>query len=256
MKILLTGENGYISKTIFDNLKDSFEITKISRKNFDLSNYKLLDSYLKHKYFDVVIHCAVSGGLRVKSDTWDVMDNNLQMYYNLLNCKDRFNKLIHFGSGAEVTMPETPYGLSKKVISKSISEIDNFYNIRIFSVFDENELDSRFMKTNIKKYINKEPIIIYQDKFMDFFYMKDLISIVDYYIKESNPLKTMECSYNLPHKLSEIADIINNLNNYKVDVIIENKEMGLNYCGKNDLFLNYIGLTNGIKEVYNKYISI
>jgi GDP-L-fucose synthase len=256
MKVLITGDSGYISKSIYNSLKDKYEISTIGRKNFDLSNYKLLDSYLKHKYFDVVIHCAVSGGLRVKSDTWDVMDNNLQMYYNLLNCKDRFNKLIHFGSGAEVTMPETPYGLSKKVISKSISEIDNFYNIRIFSVFDENELDSRFMKTNIKKYINKEPIIIYQDKFMDFFYMKDLISIVDYYIKESNPLKTMECSYNLPHKLSEIADMINNLNNYKVDVIIENKEMGLNYCGKNDLFLNYIGLTNGIKEVYNKYISI
>lgn len=256
MKVLITGDSGYISKSIYNSLKDKYEISTIGRKNFDLSNYKLLDSYLKHKYFDVVIHCAVSGGLRVKSDTWDVMDNNLQMYYNLLNCKDRFNKLIHFGSGAEVTMPETPYGLSKKVISKSISEIDNFYNIRIFSVFDENELDSRFMKTNIKKYINKEPIIIYQDKFMDFFYMKDLISIVDYYIKESSPLKTMECSYNLPHKLSEIADMINNLNNYKVDVIIENKEMGLNYCGKNDLFLNYIGLTNGIKEVYNKYISI
>jgi GDP-L-fucose synthase len=256
MKVLITGDSGYISKSIYNSLKDKYEISTIGRKNFDLSNYKLLDSYLKHKYFDVVIHCAVSGGLRVKSDTWDVMDNNLQMYYNLLNCKDRFNKLIHFGSGAEVTMPETPYGLSKKVISKSISEIDNFYNIRIFSVFDENELDTRFIKTNIRNYINKIPIKIYQNKKMDFIYMPDLVKIVNYYIIENNPPKEMNCNYINVFSLEEIANIINNLSNYKVEIELDQKNFGTNYNGDyTNLGMNFIQLHQGIKRVYNKLLN-
>ena len=211
--ILITGGNGYIAKSLYNSLKNSYEITTLTRNNFDLNHFKVLDSYLKHKYFDVVIHCAVSGGSRLKEDITNDMDNNLQMYYNLLNCKDRFGKLIHFGSGAEITQPESPYGLSKRVIAKSILEQENFYNIRIFAVFDENELDTRFIKGNIQRYINKEQIIIHQDKFMDFFYMKDLVSLVDYYIQN---------------------------------------EMGEKYCGNSNILLNYIGLEEGIKQVYNK----
>ena len=93
MKILITGGNGYIAKSLYESLKDKYNITAIGRKNFDLTNYKLLDSYLKHTYFDVVIHCAVTGGSRLKIDTFGDMDNNLKMYYNLLNCNDRCGNL-------------------------------------------------------------------------------------------------------------------------------------------------------------------
>jgi UDP-glucose 4-epimerase len=252
MKILITGGNGYIAKSLYNSLKNSYEITTLTRNNFDLNHFKVLDSYLKHKYFDVVIHCAVSGGSRLKEDTIGDMDNNLQMYYNLLNCKDRFGKLIHFGSGAEIIQPETPYGLSKRVISKSISEQENFYNIRIFAVFDENELDTRFIKSNIKRYINKEPIIIHQDKLMDFFYMKDLISLVDYYIQSENPLKEIDCSYQQSYSLFDIANMINGLDTHKTQIIFNNGGMGEKYCGNSNILLNYIGLKEGIKQVYNK----
>jgi GDP-L-fucose synthase len=255
MKILITGGNGYIAKSLYNSLKNTYEITTLTRNNFNLNHFKVLDSYLKDKYFDVVIHCAVSGGSRLKEDTIGDMDNNLQMYYNLLNCKDRFGKLIHFGSGAEITQPETPYGLSKRVINKSISEQENFYNIRIFAVFDENELDTRFIKGNIKRYINKEPIIIHQDKFMDFFYMKDFISLIDHYITNDNLPKQIDCSYIGPYKLSEIADIINELDEHKVDIKIENEGMALSYYGRANVLLDFIGLEEGIKEVYNKLIK-
>jgi GDP-L-fucose synthase len=174
------------------------------------------------------------------------------MYYNLLNCKNRFGKLIHFGSGAETITPETPYGLSKKVIANSISEIDNFYNIRIFGVFDEDELDTRFIKGNIKRYINKEPMIIHHDKFMDFFYMKDLISLVDYYIVNDNLPKQIDCSYNKLYTLSDIANIINSLDDYKVDIKIEKEGMSSSYCGVTNMLVDFVGLEQGIKEVYNK----
>ena len=250
--ILITGGNGYIAKSLYNSLKNSYEITTLTRNNFDLNHFKVLDSYLKHKYFDVVIHCAVSGGSRLKEDITNDMDNNLQMYYNLLNCKDRFGKLIHFGSGAEITQPESPYGLSKRVIAKSILEQENFYNIRIFAVFDENELDTRFIKGNIQRYINKEQIIIHQDKFMDFFYMKDLVSLVDYYIQNENPPKEIDCSYQKLYSLFDIANMINNLDTHKVHITFNQNEMGEKYCGNSNILLNYIGLEEGIKQVYNK----
>jgi nucleoside-diphosphate-sugar epimerase len=252
MSILITGGNGYIAKSLYNSLKDKYNVTIITRQDFDLTNSSETLKYFSDKYFDIVIHCAVSGGSRLRPDSWNDMDNNLKMYYNLLNCKGRFKKLIHFGSGAETNAPDSPYGLSKKVIAKSILEQDNFYNIKIFAVFDENELDTRFIKGNIKRYINKESIIIYQDKWMDFFYMRDLISLVDHYINNDNVPKQIDCSYTGLYKLSEVASIINNLDDHKVDIQIEKDEIALSYYGIANVLLDFVGLKEGIKEVYNK----
>jgi UDP-glucose 4-epimerase len=251
-KILITGGNGYIAKSLYNSLHKKYNVTCITRQDFDLTAFQAMNQFFQNKYFDVVIHCAVQGGSRLKPDSYKDMDINLAMYYNLLQHKPHYNKLIHFGSGAEVFNPESPYGLSKKIIANSISEIDNFYNIRIFAVFDENELDTRFIKGSIKKYINKESIVIHQDKFMDFFYMKDLISLVDYYINHDNLSKQINCSYIKSYKLSDIADMINNLNDYKVNIIVEDKNLGLNYYGESNGILDFIGLKKGINQVYNK----
>ena len=133
-------------------------------------------------------------------------------------------------------------------------EQQNFYNIRIFAVFDENELDTRFIKGNIQRYINKEQIIIHQDKFMDFFYMKDLISLVEFYILNKDVDKQIDCSYITMYKLSDIANMINKLSDYKVDTVIERKEMSKPYIGTfSGIVLNeFIGLQQGIKNVYFK----
>lgn len=160
MKILITGRNGYIGKSLYNALKDEHDVTGLTRNDFDLTAFQSMNTFFQDKYFDVVIHCAVVGGSRLRQDTHKDMDINLSMYYNLIQHKPHYSKLIHFGSGAEIHNPESPYGLSKKIISKSISEIEDFYNIRIFGVFDENELETRFIKTCIRKYINKEPMLV------------------------------------------------------------------------------------------------
>jgi len=252
MKILITGGRGYIAKSLYNAFKDKYDITCITRQDFDLTDQFETSKYFSNKYFDVVIHCAVSGGSRLKQETWRDMDDNLKMYYNLLNCKNKFGKLIHFGSGAETNAPETPYGISKRIIANSISEIDNFYNIKIFALFDENELDTRFIKGNIKQYINKESMIIHQDKYMDFFYMKDLISLIDHYINNDNLPKQIDCSYTGLYKLSEIANMINDLDEHKVDIQIKEEGMTMSYYGIANVLIEYIGLKQGIKETYNK----
>jgi GDP-L-fucose synthase len=176
------------------------------------------------------------------------------MYYNLLANKDHFKKFIHFGSGAETYMPKEPYGYSKKVIAKSILNQDSFYNLKIFGVFDENELDTRFIKSNIKRYINKESIQIHQDKLMDFIYMPDLVSVIEYYINEEEPLKEFDCIYKNPLSLTYIANIINKLDNYEVEIQVHNKELSIPYTSsyRDSLPITLIGVEQGIIETYNK----
>jgi GDP-L-fucose synthase len=252
MKILITGGNGYVGKSLHCALKDKYDVTTITRNECDLNNSESVKLFFKDKIFDVVIHCAVKGGSRLQKDNWDVLDTNLLMYYNLLANKDHFNKFIHFGSGAELYVGNEPYGYSKGVIRKSVLAKDNFYNLRIFGTFDENELDTRFIKTNIKRYINKESMNIHQNRLMDFIYMPDLVKIVEYYINNDGP-KEIDCIYNESLTLEKITRIINKLEEYKVDVEIINEGVDKPYIGTfNNLGIEFIGLEQGIKETYNK----
>jgi UDP-glucose 4-epimerase len=254
LKILITGGKGYIASSLYQALKSNYEIVCITRDDFDLTDSSETNKFFKDNYFDVVIHTAVKGGSRLKREDTTVVDDNLRMYYNILHNKSHYGKLIHFGSGAEVYAADTPYGLSKKIIADSMLEMDDFYNLRIYAVFDENELDSRFIKASIKRYINKEPIQIHQDKYMSFFYMKDLIKVVEYYITNTGMQKQLDCCYSHIYTLSAIANMINSLSDYQVEIIKQESDAGNGYYGMNSQRPNidYLGVEYGIKEVYNK----
>ncbi len=249
MNILVTGGNGYIAKSLVKGFSGKYNITSVTRNDFDLSDPVLTSEWFRTREFDVVVHTAAVGGSRLSPDGPDVLRQNLMMYYNLLSNKKSFGRLISFGSGAELFHKETPYGMSKSIISESIRNTDNFYNLRVFAVFDENELDRRFIKSSINRYINKQPIIIHSEKIMDFFYMQDLISLVEYYINNDNLEKEINCSYQGKKTLLEIASIINDLDNYTVPVFIETKDYGF-YCGVSDLPIKTYGLESGIEKTY------
>ena len=250
LKILITGGNGYIAKSLYTGLKDKHQITTITRQNFNLTNYDAVCEWFHERYFDVVIHTAIVGGSRLKAEDQTVLNQNLIMYNNLYANKHHFNKLISFGSGAEIFQPDTPYGISKNQIADSIRNTENFYNLRIFGVFDENELATRFIKSNLQRYIRRESMIIHTDKIMDFFYMKDLISLVDYYI-HNDGTKEINCSYEYKYTLSNIANIINKLDTYTVPVIIENKSKLDFYCGEySELPIKTVGMVTGIKNTF------
>ena len=253
MKILITGGNGYIAKSIRNSLWDKYHIISPGREELDLLDSKSVDKFFEGKYFDVVIHTATVGGSRLKEEDETISFYNLIMFYNLIRKKEQFNKLISFGSGAEYRKEYSPYGFSKKIISKLVQKYDNFYNLRIYGVFSEDELETRFIKANINNVLQGNPIKIHQDKLMDFIYMFDLISIVEYYITGKDLLKEVDCIYDDTVSLSKIAQQINNLSINKVPINIEDPLLGQNYIGTyNDLPIAFIGLEQGIENVFNK----
>jgi GDP-L-fucose synthase len=251
MNVLISGGNGYIAKSIHQHLSSIHTVTSITRNDFDLTDCKKTCEWFDDKTFDVVIHTAISGGSRLQLDDSSVFDNNMAMFNNLVANQKCFSKLISFGSGAEIFHADTPYANSKREIAKQILRYPNFYNLRIFGVFDHNEFDTRFIKSNTIRYIKKEQLVIHKDKIMDFFYMKDLISLVDFYIQNDNISKEVNCSYENKFTLFDIANIINNLSDYKVPIVTNEKGLDF-YCEDSDLPIKTIGLEQGILETYNE----
>lgn len=254
MKILITGGNGYIAKSLSAAFRLKYDVTLVSREDFDLTAFEAMNDFFQGKYFDVVIHTAVQGGSRLKEETWKDADVNLVMYYNLLQHKPHYGKFLHFGSGAETYSPDSPYGLSKRVISNSLLQRENCFNLKIFGVFNETELETRFIKSSIVNYISKKPITIFENKKMTFFYMKDLITLVDHYVTSNSSSLSPECycGYGTNLSLVEIADYINQLGDHIVDVLIGRNEATDYTTDRNAGYgLKYVGLKQGIQNVYN-----
>ena len=270
MKILLTGANGFLGNNILQKL-DKYEIIPITRNELDLCDTKAVDEFFTGKTFDVVLHCAIDGGNRLIKEDSSCIYQNVMMALNLHKNKKHFNKLIHFGSGAELDrsldiqsymnifeqVPSDYYGLSKNVIARLFDNESNFHNLRIFNVFAENESTRRMIKTSVQNYINDQPIRIHQDKMMDFFYIDDFINVLDHFITGKCFYKEMDCVYQEKISLSQIGYLVNQLSDHKVPVIVESNIIGNSYTGNYSNYfdkLSLVGLKNGIKKVYESLL--
>lgn len=259
MKILITGSKGYIGSNLLSYFKGtSYSVHGINRDIIDLNDLSSLQYWIQDKFFDVVIHTAIKGGSRLKSDTSEVIDTNLKMYLNLLECRDHYSKFINIGSGAEIYHPFTPYGLSKRAILESLQDKTSFYSLRIFGLFDSKELDTRFIKSNLLRYIKQDSMIIHKDRLMDFIHFNDFISIINFYITNINMPKNLDCVYANKYLLSDICNIINTLSNYTVPVkILENNTVDSEYVGLyNSLGIEMSGLRSGISQTYQELLKI
>lgn len=259
MNILITGDRGYIGSSLIRELKNNYNITSINRDVVDLTNKKEVNNFFIGKNFDIVIHTAIEGGHRLVKDTEKVTHNNLMMFYNILENKNHYDRFINFSSGGE-KYTDTPYGLSKSIMTQLVNGMDGFFNLKLFGVFDENELNTRFIKSNLQRYINRENMVIHKNKFMDFFYMKDLVKVVIYYIttEKSKLHKNVDCVYSDKVTLKDIVEIINSCCKYKVGVDIEDIELDEPYIGNstniNNLPLDIDNLINGINNTYKKML--
>jgi nucleoside-diphosphate-sugar epimerase len=286
MRILVTGANGFIGSNIITQLTGEIKNVVFyagTKHIIDLYSQRGVSDYIDKHKIDTIIHCAINGGKHGIHDTSDVMYKNLLMFENLISNHYKIKKFINIASGAEYdkresfirppwtknqpdkkSVPIDYYGLSKYIISERMRSFDNpnFINLRLFGCFGKYENKSRMIRRNIENYIKGDPIIIHQDGYMDFFYVNDFVKIISFYLTvddhfyKSNPSifwRDMDLTYYEKLKLSDIANIINNLSDKKVPIVIEDKKNGNSYCGYSPTYafpLKFIGLENGIKEFY------
>lgn len=275
LKILITGGNGNISKMIKNNLSYDYIITFICRSDFDLLDFNSVQNYLSINSFDVLIHTAINGGRRTKSENGDVVYNNLLMFENLIKFADHFKLIINLDSGAIydratnifcrdedelVSVPADYYGFSKYLIYNRSLQYSNIVNFRIFNIFHINEEPDRFIKACFLAKKNGSNVTISQDKFFDFMSELDFIKIVKHYLTNLVNLQTLPKTLNLSYKkkytLSNIAFFI--LQD-PAKVIIQS-ELNMdqhNYCGNyeklDNLMLDLDGLEVSLKKFENLF---
>ena len=265
--ILITGGNGNLAKMIRTHLSSEFNITSITRADFDMIDGKAIERYLSDKQFDILIHTAICGGRRDKEETGEVVYQNLLMFENFMKFSYKFGIIINLDSGAIydrdtdiycrtedeeslISVPKDYYGFSKYLIYKRSLQYNNVFNFRIFNIFHAREEDNRFIKACFLAQRNKTRVTIFKDKWFDFMYEDDFIKILKFYftVSMSDLKKTINLSYQTKYRLSDIAKIL--VNNELIDIIDPNTSH--NYCGNGDLLvkmgIHMDGLESGIKK--------
>jgi GDP-L-fucose synthase len=265
MKILVTGSKGFVAKNLIEHFKDS-KIVELNRSVLDLRDRMQFDNFMSNNTFDILFHTAMVGGRRDETTDSNTLYDNVTMFYNILRHRKKFGKIINFGSGAELDrytvtqdaeqFPIDPYGMSKNIINRISSQFKEICNLRIYNVFGDYEPENRMIRFNILNYINKQPINIHQDKLMDFFYINDLVTVIKHcLVTDSN---NIDCVYKEKHTLSDIAQLINNLDTHRVHINVLQEDIAPPYVGDSkaldSLNLNLTGLHQGVREIYNKLV--
>ena len=192
MKVCVLGANGFIGKNL---LRDT-DWLGVTREELDLIDQREVENYFKEHQYDVVIHCAVVGGSRLRPDNGEVLYKNLLMFENVVRTFK--GKILYFSSGAALRgdPPTDPYGLSKWLIEKRMETLPNSHILRIWGCYGPGELPTRFSAVCKRE----GHIVIDQDKYFDFIDVEDVKKIVQEYVSSKWKMPKY-CNLVYPEKL-------------------------------------------------------
>lgn len=264
MKILLTGSNGFLGKYLHTYFKNKYDVIALSHTDLDLEDPILVTNYLKDTWFDVVIHTAVAGRELVQSTDKTIADKNLQMFFNLYSNKEHYGKFINFGSGAEFGLdrdidcinedeiltcfPKESYGFSKNIISRTIRNTDNFYNLRVFSCFDVSETDNRLLKKFIRAVSQGNNFVVDQDRYVDFISLSDLSKVTEFVIRENPSTRDFNVVYQEKILVSDMLQLFSRLHNIDPALVTVTGTKGKCYTGNSKLLTQYNILLDGLEK--------
>ncbi len=255
MKILLTGANGFIGKNILNHIGETYAITTPSRSELDLCNIKAVRNYLDVNKFDIVIHSANTNRY---SAEYEILEHNLQMFFNLESCKDLYGKMYYFGSGAEYDMnhyipgmkeeyfgtyvPKDAYGLSKYIMSKSCIASDNIFNLRLFGVYGKYEdKNRRFISNAICNALLGKDITIQKNVYFDYLWIDDLCDILKWFIENEPKSKHYNVCRGTRIDLYSLGCMVREVLNVDCDIVIKDEGFKPEYTGNNEKLISEMG---------------
>lgn len=261
MKILITGASGFIGSYMAKRFaEDGHECVATNRETLNLMDNKQVDSFFeKHRNsFSAIIHCAVAGREQLLPYTADLLYENLLSFENLIKHVSRTDAFVSYGSGAEYFLtPKSYYAMSKYVIARRLQQYNNTTNIRLYTCFGEHEKNTRFIKNCVLRCLKNEPVEIWQDRYMDFFYIEDLYTLTKWVIdplSRKYRVTEIDASYKKKQTLLEIAKTVKSLTNSSSEIKILEKGLHLPYyIGDNEylrlLEIPLIGFDKGLNNM-------
>ena len=265
--ILVLGSTGFVGGVVTNLLQDRYSVHAPTRQELNLIDTYSVARYFSNKIFDVVINCAGNLDSNLYSFNTSAATENLLIFNNLYAERKKYRRLINIGSGAEfdrrydinnaseesifLKTPTDHYGLSKNIISRLVFNTENFYTLRLFGIFGNTESKSRLLK----KVLSGEHIKV-TDRYFDYFYINDLIPLLDYYINQSPKYKDVNVVYSDKIRLSDFLNQFCEMHNLSNNNIEISNSLDLSYTGcankLNDLQFSFLGLLQGLKD-YNEY---
>ncbi len=270
--IMLTGSGGFVGKNLKEYFENSYNLLCPRSSELDLTDFQSVKNFFDKNNVDFIIHCATTGGVRGCADSETCESDNLAMVKNLLECKTKDTKIIAFGSGAayskdrdlhkikefmlgDVT-PKDLYGRSKMKIAKLAASRNDMLCLNIFACYGKYEKETRFPTYAIVQNLKKDTIEINRNVIFDYLYIKDLCKIINIFMQKFPKNRVINVTPSKSISLFEIAEIVNNISDYKVPVVFKNPGMNFEYTGSNTVLLEEIPgfeftpLNKGLKELY------
>lgn len=269
MTLFFTGHRGFLGRELIPLLSKDYEVVIFEG---DLSDFRQVEYFCDKNRVDRIIHAAFRGGRRNKIDTSHTLIDNISTTLNIL----RMNILtLNFCSGAVYdrkftiknvsendslrSYPGDYYGQSKFILNQIVKQEEHITTFRFFNVFGPTEGLDRFISYNISQYIEKKPMMVFKDFYMDFFYINDAYKIIQKWIEGQNLPKELNLVYEEKYLLSDVCNIINSLDYYEVPVKLGDKNPGKDYTGSAERISPYSkdfeGLQNGIGALYTFFKS-
>jgi len=273
MNILLTGANGFIGSNIFNFLEEKYTFFTPRSFELDLTSKDEVIKYFSKNKIDFIIHCATKGGARDREDEKDTFEKNISMVQNLLQIKSNNTKMIVFSSGAMYDkkrnlhkvkeneigkfIPKDLYGLSKLEISKIALERKDMLCLNIFACYGYNELKTRFPSYAIIQNLQKKSIIINRNVVFDYLFVEDMVRIVEYFIQNWSYDRIINITPKESVDLITIAKTVNEISDFKSEIIVKNQKLNYEYTGDNKKLLENIkdfkftDIKTGLEKLYN-----
>lgn len=269
MNILITGTNGFIGKNLKNYFKNSKHVIfSPTEKKLDLRHGEKVKRYLDNTKIDVIIHSATVLQ-KNKEYIGTVCEDNLRMFFNLYEYKDKNCILINLGSGSEFNrknwtplmknkyigknIPSDGHSLSKYISARFIekSNDNTLYHLRIFGIFGKHEdYLYKFISNTIIKQLLSIPIILNQNAIYHYLYIEDFCRIIQELIKVRPKDRIINVT---PKDKIELINIINIIQKFipnKNLVKIIKKGYGKEYTGSNkELLKFYDSFTNPEKSI-------
>lgn len=279
MKILLTGGSGFIGKNILNSrLSAEYQIIAPDSKELNLLDEQSVDNFFKKNKIDFVIHAACKPGHRNAKDPNNIFYADVRMFLNLLRNSDQYKKMIVLGSGAiydqrfeiikakeddyKLHLPVDEHALFRYVSADYITQSDKVIELRIFGIFGPHEdYAIRFISNAICKSIFNLPITIKQNRKFDYIYVEDLISILDYFLKNLVKYKVYNVTPDKSIELLQLAEAILDVSKSELPILVKNTGLGLEYSGDNTRLhqeikdLKFTPHIVAIKQLYDGYLK-
>ena len=270
-RVLFTGGTGFIGKNILPSLRKEHVIFAPSRNEINLYDIKSVNDYITQNNIEIVVHSANPNPVKnVLDSNVNMLKGSLQIFMNFYLLRNKIEKILYIGSGAEYDkrydiqfvkeenigkhIPIDEYGFAKFIMNELAQTSENIYNLRLFACYGPYDYHTKFITHAIRCCLHNEDITIRQDCLFDYLHVEDLGKIVNFFIKNKPLFHDYNICSGTSIKLSQLAEEVRLQMQSNKDIVIKQAGLNKEYTADNTRMLQeyseikFINIKDGISK--------